>query len=88
MFTIDWKGIWSQIIWPAVEALCSAAKFIAVIGAVAALIMIAKDFMESTQKEQDKYDVLKKVAIIVMLFFILWNLKTVLNFIGISSGSF
>ncbi|MBQ2656651.1 MAG: hypothetical protein IJF95_08435, partial [Erysipelotrichaceae bacterium] len=82
------NGIWSQIAWPAVEALCSAAKIISVIGAVVAFILIGKGYMEAQNKDQEKYEVLKKVAIVVCLFFILWNLKTVLNFIGINASSF
>ena len=44
--------------------------------------------MEAQNKDQEKYEVLKKVAIVVCLFFILWSLKTVLNFIGINASSF
>ena len=88
MFNIDWNGIWTQIAWPAVEALCSAAKIVAVIGVVVAIIMIAKNYMEAQNKDQEKFEVLKKIAIVVAVFFILWNLKTVLNFIGISATSF
>ncbi len=88
MFNIDWNGIWREIVWPAVEALCSAAKIVAVIGVVVAIIMIAKNYMEAQNKDQEKFEVLKKLAIVVTVFFLLWNLKTVLNFIGISAGSF
>jgi len=88
MFNINWTGIWNQIAWPAVEALCSAAKIIAVIGTVVALILVSKGYMESQDKDQEKYEVLKKIAIVVAIFFILWNLKTVLDFIGINANSF
>ena len=88
MFNIDWNSIWSQIAWPAVEALCSAARIVAVIAVVVALILIAKNYMEAQNKDQEKFEVLKKIAIVVAVFFILWNLKTVLNFIGINANSF
>ena len=88
MFNINWNAIWTQIAWPAVEALCSAAKMVAVIGVVVALILIAKNYMEAQNKDQEKFEVLKKIAIVVAVFFLLWNLKTVLDFIGINAGSF
>ena len=88
MFNIDWNSIWKEIAGPAVEALCSAARIVAVIAVVVALILIAKNYMEAQNKDQEKFEVLKKIAVVVAVFFILWNLKTVLNFIGINANSF
>ena len=85
---IQWESIWKDLGWPIILALCNAARIVAAVGGAVSLFMVAKNYLDAPDKDQEKGDTIKKIFVIIVLFFLLWNLKTVLNFFGISEASF